>query len=180
MAKQQPPGQNDPQYQQYLEWQRQQAQQQGQQPPPGYAYPPPPAQVIIVKQQRSRGCMWLVIAIVVIGIIGAVGYNQAKQSGQLAFTVTYKVSGTATDNAITYENSTGSTAQQSNAPLPWQQSYNFTDGSFFGTLTATVGANGGSLTCQILVNNKVVKQASSSGTFASASCSGSFSASDGK
>jgi Mycobacterium membrane protein len=161
---------NDPQYQEYLRQQAQGGQQQA-----------PPPQVIIVKQQRSRGCMYIVIAIVVLAIVGGAIYSQQKSSGQLAFTVTYKVTGTASKPTISYNNGTGGTEQNTAVILPWQQSYSFNSGSFFGTLVVTTAyQDTGSVTCQILVNDKVVKQATSSGSLAITTCSGSFSVSDGK
>jgi Mycobacterium membrane protein len=140
---------------------------------------PAPPQVIIIKQQRSRGCMWLVLVLIVVGIAFAVTYNQQKSSGALAFTVTYKVTGTSISPAITYNNATGGTEQKSGATLPWQQSYDFKDGNFFANLVAT-SSDSGNVTCQVLVGSKVVKEATSSGQFASASCSGFVSVSDSK
>lgn len=89
--------------------------------------------------------------------------------------VSYEVTGKASDVVITYSTwhgDTGSTSQETVKSLPWTKEETTTGLAKGGTLTATLGASGGSLKCSVTVDDGKPKTATASGPFASASCSG--------
>jgi hypothetical protein len=84
--------------------------------------------------------------------------------------VTYQVSGSApVADYISYQTDTGQTGQtqQANVPLPWQTQFNVE-----GVKVFVLSAQGpGSITCTILLDGKVVSQATANGAPARTVCS---------
>ena len=90
-------------------------------------------------------------------------------------TVHYEVTGTATDASITYTtlgDNGMSTSQEQPKALPWSKDLSAKGLIKGGTLTVTTGANGGEVTCKVVVDGKEAKTSKASGTFATASCDG--------
>jgi hypothetical protein len=84
--------------------------------------------------------------------------------------VTYQLSGSApVADYISYQTDTGDTGQtqQANVPLPWQTQFNVVGAKVF-VLSAQ---SPGSITCTILVDGKMVSQATANGVPARTVCS---------
>jgi hypothetical protein len=85
-------------------------------------------------------------------------------------TVTYQLSGSApVADYISYQTDTGQTGQtqQANVPLPWQTQFNVV-----GVKVLVLSAQSpGSITCTILLDGKVVSQATANGAPARTVCS---------
>ena len=81
--------------------------------------------------------------------------------------VTYQLSGSApVADYISYQTESGQT-QQANVPLPWTTQYNVV-----GTKVYVISAQSpGSITCTILLDGKVVSQATANGAPARTVCS---------
>jgi hypothetical protein len=81
--------------------------------------------------------------------------------------VTYQLSGSApVADYISYQTDTGQT-QQANVPLPWTTQFNVV-----GTKVYVISAQSpGSITCTILLDGKVVSQATANGAPARTVCS---------
>jgi Mycobacterium membrane protein len=81
--------------------------------------------------------------------------------------VTYLLSGSApAADYISYQTDAGQ-AQQANVPLPWQTKFT----SFGGQVFVISAQSPGSITCTILLDDKVVSQATSNGAPARTVCS---------
>jgi hypothetical protein len=84
--------------------------------------------------------------------------------------VTYQLSGSApVADYISYQTDTGQTGQtqQAHVPLPWQTQFTVTGSKVF-VLSAQ---SPGSITCTILIDGKVVSQATANGAPARTVCS---------
>jgi hypothetical protein len=81
--------------------------------------------------------------------------------------VTYQLSGSApVADYISYQSDTGQ-IQQAHVPLPWQTQFT----GFGGEVFAISAQSPGSITCTIVVDGKVVSQATSNGAPARTVCS---------
>ena len=87
--------------------------------------------------------------------------------------VEYKVTGTASEVDVTYENEDGGTSQQSNVSVPW--SYSFTgDPGDFVYISAQNQGESGSVTVTIYTDGDKFKSSTSSGAYVIATASGSL------
>ncbi|MDL4821013.1 MmpS family transport accessory protein [Actinomadura opuntiae] len=99
--------------------------------------------------------------------------TSAKKKGR--HTVTYQLGGTAKKGDITYSTPSGQ-EQQNGAKLPWKKTFTagkaaMLDVSVQNTaMTSSGDLAGGTITCKIYLDGKLVKQAKSSGQAAIASC----------
>jgi hypothetical protein len=131
-------------------------------------------------RKKRRVWPWVLLgaAIVIFGGFGAcaamVGSvaNEIDQEAEREVQVTYSVTGDGTAS-IQYDTSTdtGISSETANdADLPWTKEV--TVSGFFKSphLIATLGSDGGDITCEIKADGKVVKTASGSGPFASVTC----------
>jgi Mycobacterium membrane protein len=95
-------------------------------------------------------------------------HGVANATGQPS-EVAYQVSGSApVADYISYETNSGPTGQtqQAHVPLPWTTQY-----SFVGNEVFVISAQGaGSITCTILIDGKVVSQATGNGAPARTVC----------
>jgi hypothetical protein len=98
-----------------------------------------------------------------------VGPGGTAQAGP-ATQVTYELSGSApVADYVSYQTDSGQSGQvqQVHVPLPWKTQFNF-----YGSPVLVISAQGaGSITCTILVNGKVVNQATANGAPARTVCS---------
>jgi hypothetical protein len=98
-------------------------------------------------------------------MVGMCGVAHAAPQSQ----VTYQVSGSApVADTISYQTNSGQTGQAvlAHVPLPWTTQY-----SFAGTPVFVISAqSAGSVTCTILIDGKVVSQATASGVPARTVC----------
>ncbi|WP_020664323.1 DUF4190 domain-containing protein [Amycolatopsis benzoatilytica] len=116
----------------------------------------------------------LIIAIVWATVVTK-AVNDVNNEANRTVTVHYEVTGTATDASITYTtlgDNGMSTSQEQPKTLPWSKDLS-TKGLFKGgTLTVSTGANGGDVTCKVVVDGKETKTSKASGAYATASCDG--------
>lgn len=167
---QQQPGQGgQPQYQQ---------QGPGQMPPQGY-YQQPPAPTKKPWYKRAVIMIPLTLVVLLVLIIGGctalVGgaVNEVDKQMNTDHTVTYSITGDATDATATYNVGESNTSQDTGVAAGWTKEATVT-GLFGASLTATNGMNDvGTITCQILVNGQVINENTATGQFATANCSAS-------
>lgn len=101
------------------------------------------------------------------------GAGQAPTTQTTA--ITYEVTGKTAGNITYTTDGAGSQEQQSTVKLPWRKTINVPAGFAFVSLLAQNGGSG-QITCRITDNSgKVIKEATSNGAYAIASCSGSVS-----
>ena len=143
--------------------------------------PPPPGKP--TKPIYKRVWFWVLLVIVVFfgGCVAIVaGTSKAVHDANTAkHTIIYSVTGStgtiATVTYSAYDNGNQGTSQLSNQTLPWTKT--ITGSGLFNdyNLTATVGQNGGSVTCTLTVDGQQKASHTANGAFASANCSGSAS-----
>ncbi len=101
-----------------------------------------------------------------VATVGPAGVAQANPPLQ----VTYQLSGSAAfADYISYQTDTGvvGQVQQTHVPLPWKGQF-----TFVGNPVAVISAqSAGSISCSILVDGKVVNQATANGAPARTVCS---------
>ncbi len=92
----------------------------------------------------------------------------------------YQVDGTGSDVTVSYTTYSGdvtATQQQTGQSLPFEQEYTVGTGGAATynsyTLTATNGADEGDVTCRIILDGQVVVEQTSTGAYATASCTAS-------
>ena len=89
--------------------------------------------------------------------------------------INYSVTGSGTANDITYDtlqegNGQNGEAQVTNVALPWSKTIQASGLVTAFTLSATVGSGGGSVTCTITEDGKVVNTNTATEAFATATC----------
>lgn len=94
--------------------------------------------------------------------------KKAKSANGL-HTVVYEIGGTARKGLITYSTPSGQ-EQANGAKVPWTKTFKAKGGEILQVSAQNDG--GGTITCKISVDGKMVKKAQSSGQFAIASCDG--------
>ncbi|WP_406639061.1 DUF4190 domain-containing protein [Amycolatopsis sp. WGS_07] len=101
--------------------------------------------------------------------------NEINDEANRSVTVHYEVTGTAKDASISYTtigDGGASTNQEQPKSLPWSKDISTKGLIKGGTLSVTTGAEGGDVTCKVVVDGKETKTAKASGNFATASCNG--------
>lgn len=145
--------------------------QGGQYPPQGYYQQPP---------KKKRKWPWIVGGIVLVfilmigGCMAMIGgaANEIDKESKREVTVTYQVEGSGGNSSITYSGRDFNIAQETAATLPWTKDVTIDGLGKTVTLSATNDENGGDVTCRILVDGNAISEQTSSGPFASASCTG--------
>jgi len=103
-----------------------------------------------------------------LGLLAALALTACEET---THTVRYEVSGTARDVRVTYRNASGATEEQAGVPLPW--SLEFTaetlDLLHVHAFNATLS---GTVSCRVLIDDEVFKEATSTGAWTTASCGG--------
>ncbi|TWS19753.1 hypothetical protein FK268_23685, partial [Tsukamurella sputi] len=141
----------------------------------GQPYPPqqPP------KKRKKWPWVLLGIFILIVALFGGcmavVGkaVDEVDKESKSVVDVTYKVTGPSTGALITYTFNDNIT-QDNDVALPWEKKTQVTGFAKTVSLSATNGMNDtGKITCQVIVDGKVIIENTASGTGASASCSGS-------
>lgn len=139
-------------------------------PPPGYYQPP----------KKKRVWPWVLGGIVLFFILiiggcfaffGGVASEIEKES-EREVTVTYRVEGTSSDASVTYSGRDMNMSQETAITLPWSKDVTIDGIGKYVSMTASNGDAGGEITCRILVGDRVISEQTSSGPYASASCSG--------
>ncbi|WP_405148437.1 MmpS family transport accessory protein [Nocardia salmonicida] len=143
--------------------------QQGGYPQGGY---PPP--------KKRKVWPWVLGGVLLVFLVGlgsciaivATTVNEVDNEINRAVNVTYQVDGTGQASSITYSGRNMDIAQDTDAALPWTKEVSI-DGIFKTvTLTASADADGGDVTCRILVGDEVLAEQTASGPYASVSCTG--------
>lgn len=138
----------------------------------------------VLHQNVGGPVLFLIVAGVLFFMFGGGALfnppNSATQSGTASpvssvfapatRTIVYKVSGTASSVSITYQNPQGGSSQ-TEASLPWEQTLTFKDGDFV-YISAQNKGESGSVTTEILVDDKPFKSTTSSGPYVIADCNG--------
>ncbi|MGO1051943.1 MmpS family transport accessory protein [Crossiella sp. CA198] len=119
----------------------------------------------------------LVAAVVGLGIcitwtvVAAMAVNNVRAELDRVAKVEYEVTGTATDVEVTY-GEVLKPQEEKVAKLPWTKQTENKGVLKGGSLVVTIGAKGGSATCKITVDGKVVSTKTSDGAFKVLSCTG--------
>ncbi len=126
--------------------------------------------------RKRRKWPWVALAVVVVlvaGIVAAVvaGTRESTKS----VTVDYRVTGSARGVSIAYStwhDGRLSVSQETVQTLPWRKTLS-TDGFVRGgSLSITLGAEGGTAKCSVVVDGGKAYTATASGPFATADCTG--------
>jgi len=133
------------------------------------------------KKESTNRRTCIVVLVVIIGILCVIAFVTSSLGGgdstyrprstPVTYDVNYRVTGSASYADMTYNNADDGTEQLDNVRLPWNQRFNMQYGQFM-YISAQNQSESGSVTCEILVNNKVVKKSTSSGAYVIATCSG--------
>lgn len=117
----------------------------------------------------------LIVCIIWLVIFGKAA-NEVQEEAGREVAVVYELSGDATDVTVTYttfgDNTATEPSQEAVASLPWQKDFKVKGLLKGGSMTATTGADGGSVTCKITVDGVVRKTETASGQFALVNCTG--------
>lgn len=137
----------------------------------------------LIVKRRSRGAaiaglilsiIALILSIIMVVIYAAAGHA-IDNAVNAPHKVVYTVTGNSTDAIITYTTWDGKKLGEEQATgqaLPFTKDVT-TRGSFGGlTLSATTGTTGNTITCKITVDGKQVSKQTSTGTGATATCTG--------
>ncbi len=98
--------------------------------------------------------------------------NEVGEDPDHEVAVSYEVEGTAGDVSITYLGHDLGMAREMVAGLPWRRDVLIES---FGTMVSLIAVNdadGGEVTCRILIGGRLVSEQTSTGPYASAGCSG--------
>lgn len=130
---------------------------------------------VVVQKKASNPIGIIVItvcvALVFLWFVGAFGGGSGRAvPSKSTYLIGYRVTGTTSAASLTYENAQGGT-EQKKVSVPWDTSFYAAPGAFL-YLSAQNEREVGSITCEILVDNKVVKTSTSGGGYTIASCSG--------
>lgn len=141
----------------------------------GQWYPPQPK-----KKVYKRVWFWLLV-VVAVGFGGCLalvvgGTAAVDHAAHINHTIVYSVNGSGQANNITYDtlqegSGQNGEAQVTDVNLPWSKTIIASGLVTVFEVTATVGDNGGSLTCTITEDGKQIATNTASGSFASADCS---------
>ncbi|GAA5111269.1 MmpS family transport accessory protein [Haloechinothrix salitolerans] len=116
----------------------------------------------------------LVICILWVAAFGKAA-NDVQEEANRSVTVHYEVTGTASNVTVTYStfgDGNSSMNQEEVANLPWSKDVE-TKGLFKGgSLTVTTGADGGKVTCTVVVDGEESTTSTAKGQFSTASCDG--------
>lgn len=144
---------------------------------------PYPQQPYVPQQppKKRKKWPWIVGAIVIVfiaivagcsALVGGVA-NEIDKAANSTATVTYRVTG-PNSASITYSDKDFNMAQATQATLPWEQEVTLTGFGKLATLSATNDSDVSAdqkITCEIVVNGAVKNTQTSTGPFATASCS---------
>jgi hypothetical protein len=155
-----------------------------QQPPQGYPpppYGPPPGYVMKRKKPfYKKVWFWLLVFLVIIIIVVVSAVSKAADDAvNKNHTVTYKVSGTVPKADISYYTNDGNNRSRNintdGVKLPWAKTITVKGDFSLYTLMANMPFTSnahGKLSCQLLVDGKVVSSDTSNGSAGVVSCSG--------
>jgi hypothetical protein len=130
----------------------------------------------------NKGLATAGLVVAVVGLVmcivwaAAVGkaVNDIEEEANRPATVVYEVTGDATNVMISYSTFGDGVSinQETAAILPWTKQVQVAGLGKGGTLTVTVGQDGGTVNCKVTVDGEDAKTGTASGPFATASCGG--------
>lgn len=148
--------------------------------------------ISITKSKKKKKAVTATIICIIAGIMAIVmpivyagmfvssvsdSVNKTSKENNTPVSVAYEVSGTSTSASITYStyaNGNSGTEQTTGQTLPFTKTVTGTKGWSGYTLTASNGYDdSGAISCKITVADKVVSEQTSTGSFATVSCSSS-------
>jgi hypothetical protein len=137
--------------------------------------PPPPTQP--AKSNRDK---WIIGVLLIGGLIVYVAVTDDREGSggttdvptSSSHSLVYRVDGESRQASITYENESGDTSQETEATLPWEESFSVEEGSF-AYVSAQRGGAPGDITCTIELDGVVMESNTSSGEYSICTASGS-------
>ncbi|MGW6710210.1 hypothetical protein ACWGDE_35715 [Streptomyces sp. NPDC054956] len=142
--------------------------------PPPHPYPtPPPA-------RRRRRWPWVLLGLLLLMLGGcvalfAVFVDEVSEEASRPARIAYAATGTASGVTVTYSTYRGgnlATSQAGGLTLPWTEELTTKGFVKGGALIVTLGADGGTATCSVRVDDSAPITATATGPFASAVCKG--------
>lgn len=137
----------------------------------------------MTNSKRTRKWPWFlggtVLVIVIVAAMSSGGSAPSPDGGSPVpaadgdtAEITYQVEGPAQALNVTYSaDGSGSIAQENAVALPWSKTVAVKRGFSIPVLSAQ-NAGTGDITCRVLVDGQIVKEITSSGEYALASCTG--------
>lgn len=131
------------------------------------------------KKFYKRVWFWLLIAVVVLfggcSALLAGGSAVVDHAAHIQHTVVYSVTGTGQASNVTYStvqegSGQNGEAQVTDVSLPWTKTIKASGLITLFDVSATVGQDGGTVTCTITEDGKQLASNTASGAFASADC----------
>ncbi|MGH8887673.1 MAG: MmpS family transport accessory protein [Egibacteraceae bacterium] len=116
---------------------------------------------------RGPSPLHLLVFTVFVSLAAGCGVPPGLNSGP--HTIVYEVIGAEKAGNITYAAGGGGIAQDNGVVLPWRKELQV-DGPLSLAQVSAQNAGGGTITCRITVDGKVVKELSSQGEYAVVSC----------
>lgn len=140
--------------------------------PQGSGTPPPEYRP---SPQQARW-PWITAGLVLVLVLAFAGVfmfsGNDDENAVEEITVTYEVRGTGAEAAVTYMGWDQGMTRETAVSLPWRKDVLMGAWGRIVSMTAANGPDGGDITCRILVGGRVMTEQTSSGPYASASCSG--------
>jgi len=119
---------------------------------------------------KKKWPVWIAISLLVLcGVFGVLWFILSALPSTY-YRVTYKITGTASQASLTYENEQGGT-EQTKVVIPWQETMTVKRGSFL-YLSAQNDDESGSVTCEIWVDGVKWRDSTSRGAYVISTCSG--------
>ncbi|MEV0362612.1 MmpS family transport accessory protein [Nocardia fusca] len=154
----------------------------GKSPSPAYRQDPYAGPAPAGRRSPHRRARWpwfaaglvLMILCLVGGCVAVVAgiANEVGEDADREVAVSYEVEGTAGEVSVTYLGHDLGMARETAAGLPWRRDVLIDS---FGTMVSLIAVNdadGGEVTCRILIGGRLVSEQTSTGPHASAGCSG--------
>ncbi|MET7769752.1 MmpS family transport accessory protein [Nocardia sp. NPDC005366] len=119
------------------------------------------------REPLSRGVVIAAVMVPIVLVIAAFGIYLAVSGGaDDEVTFVYEVTGVGATADISYNLGPSGLSRVEDAPLPWQKSV--TGSAQWASISVSSGTGGGTITCRLLLDGKVVDQETAVGF---ASCS---------
>lgn len=128
------------------------------------------------RQRKQPAWPWIaggfvLILLICFGIVAFADTEDDEITGT-EIAVTYEVRGTGSQAVVTYRDPERGMSRETDVALPWSADVPVPGSDSTVSMTAAYGADGGEITCRILVGGRVMTEQTSRGPYASASCSG--------
>ncbi|MCX4542700.1 hypothetical protein [Streptomyces sp. NBC_01565] len=152
-------------------------------PPPGLPPPPGPEQPWGPRPpapRRRRRWPWVLLVLALLLLGGCVAFlgvvvHEVSEDASRTVRITYTATGNTRDVDISYStwrDGNLEVSQDNDATLPWTKELHTKGFIKGGSLTVTLGPDGGTATCTVRVDDNPPITATATGAFASAVCTG--------